>query len=312
MGENPDDIGVIYRDPREEAIRALAARQAGNVARRQLLGLGLSGNAIDARLERGSLVKRYAGVYSLPPGRTDPVARIAAAVLAGGSHAVASHTSAAHLWGFITHWAPPPEITLTQGDRRPRHILTHRCPSLSSPDNSLQHGVKVTSRARTVLDIAPILTQRQLRRLVNDARHDNLLTLDALADVITRNPRHPGAKLLRPFVEDPRNPTDSEFEDAFGDFIKKYDLPTPLININRRAGRADAYFPDHGLIVELDGWEFHKDRHAFEDDRERDAENLRVGVVTLRITRERFEADPDREARRLKEILAWLQTRWLR
>ncbi len=124
--------------------------------------------------------------------------------------------------------------------------------------------------------------------------------------MITRNPRHPGTKLLTPFIDEPHNPTDSEFEDEFQDFITKYGLPQPLINIDRQAGRADAYFPDHGLIVELDGWEFHKDRHAFENDRERDAENLRVGDPTLRLTRDRFKNSADREAQRLTEILARL------
>ncbi len=170
-------------------------------------------------------------------------------------------------------------------------------------DHSWQAEIRCSSRARTVLDIAPSLPRKQLRRIVNDQRHDNLLTLDAVQDVIARNPRHPGTKLLRPFVEDPRNPTDSEFEEEFVDFIKRYDLPTPQINIDRAAGRADVYFPDHGLIVELDGWGFHKDRHAFEADRERDAENLRIGDPTLRLTRDRYDNSADREAQRLKEIL---------
>jgi hypothetical protein len=55
----------------------------------------------------------------------------------------------------------------------------------------------------------------------------------------------PGTKLLRPLVEDPSNPNDSQFEDAFRAFIVKYDLPEPQINIDRKAGRADAFFPDH-------------------------------------------------------------------
>jgi very-short-patch-repair endonuclease len=55
--------------------------------------------------------------------------------------------------------------------------------------------------------------------------------------------------------------------------------------------------------VELDGWQFHKDRHALENDRERDAENLRHGTATIRMTEPRLTVDPDREARRLQEIL---------
>jgi hypothetical protein len=293
----------ISHESREAAIRELAGRQAGHVTRQQLLGLGLSRTGIDRRLSSEKLLARYTGVYALPPARTDPPAMAAAAILACGRHAVLSHQSAAYLWGLIKRWPKTPHVTLTQGDRRPRRILTHRCPSLSRSDITRQLGVKVTSRARTVLDLAPSLDSERLTRQVNDARRNHYLSLDALGDVLDRNPRHPGTKLLRPFVEDPSNPTDSEFEDMFRAFIAKYELPTPLINIDRKAGRADAFFPDHNLIVELDGWEFHRDRQAFEDDRERDAENLRVGVATMRITRDRFDKTPDREAARLREIL---------
>jgi very-short-patch-repair endonuclease len=303
MGEKRLQNGHIAHAAREAAIRELAQEQTGHVTRHQLLELGLTAGGICQRLSSGGLVARHPGVYALPPARLDPQAWIAAGVLAGGPTAVASHSSAAWLWGFLRHWEPPPEITLTRGDRRPRRVLAHRCPSLNRSDISLQLGVEVTSRARTVLDLAPSLDPERLTRLVNDTRRNHYLSLDALSDVLARNPRHPGTKLLRPFVDDPSSPTDSEFEDAFRAFIATYELPTPQINIDRKAGRADVFFPEHGLIVELDGWEFHRDRQAFEDDRERDAENLRVGVATMRITRDRFDKTPDREAARLTEIL---------
>ena len=80
-------------------------------------------------------------------------------------------------------------------------------------------------------------------------------------------------------------------------------MPTPLINVQVNGREVDAYFPEHNLIVELDGWDYHKDHEAFESDRERDAENLRHGLKTLRITKQRMRAAPDREAERLQEIL---------
>jgi hypothetical protein len=285
------------------AIWERARRQHGNVTRRQLLELGLSKGGIDKRLSNGSLVTRYHGVYALAPPRVDPQARIAAAVLAGGPTAVASHATAAYLWGFVPRYELPPEISLTTGDRRPRSILTHRCPSLKPRDVTHQQGVPTTTRARTALDLAPSLSHKQLTRVVNDARRDGHLRLDALNEIITRNPLHPGTKLLRPFVETTHNPTNSGFEDDFLAFTEKYGLPTPLINAIVNGRQVDAYFPDHGLIVECDGWEFHKDRAAFEDDRERDAHQLAHGIGTVRITKKRLIGSPDREARRLQEIL---------
>ena len=161
----------------------------------------------------------------------------------------------------------------------------------------------MTSPARTVLDLAPRLTTRQLTRLVNDALRSRDLRPAALKDVLDRNRHHPGAKLLTPFAEDAGNPTNSDFEDDFRAFTAEYGLPTPQINVHVNGRQADAFFPEHNLIVECDGWDFHKDREAFEDERERDAENLRHGTPTVRITKRRLTRSPDREAKRLHEIL---------
>jgi hypothetical protein len=277
----------------------VAGRQAGNISRAQLLSVGLSEGAIDARLRTGALARRYPGVYCLAPARQDPQARIAAAVLAGGPTAAASHATAAYLWGFLPRYEPPPQISLTSGDRRPRHILTHRGPSLQPRDITRQRGVPTTTRARTVLDLAPQLTKKQLTRLVNDARREGHLRNDALNDIITRNPHHPGTKLLRDFAEHTTNPTNSAFEDDFLAFTIKYGLPTPQINTTVNGYEVDAYFPDHNLIVECDGYEYHKDRAAFESDRERDAHHLAHGTPTVRLTRERLTHPPDHEANRL-------------
>jgi hypothetical protein len=297
----------IAQNPLELAIRTLAGRQSGNIARRQLLSLGLTAEAVKARRRNGSLVTRYWGVYAIAPARQDPQALIAAAVLAGGPTAVASHASAAWLWGFVRHYQPPPEITLPTGDRRPRAILTHRCPSLQPPDITRQRGVPTTSRARTTLDLAPRLTRKQLARLVNDALREHDLRPAALHDVLGRNPLHPGAKLLSPFLDRPHNPTNSPFEDEFLAFCRNYGLPTPEINVALNGRQVDAFFPAHGLIVECDGWHYHKDKQAFEEDRERDADHLDHGLVTVRLTKDRHDQTPDREAARFHRILQRLR-----
>jgi hypothetical protein len=302
MGVNGPHRARITQDPVEAAIRDLARRQSGNFSRRQLLSIGLHPNAIRARLSNGTWAVRYHGMYCLAPARQDPQALIHAAVLAGGPDAVASHSSAAHLWGFLPHYKPPPEITLTTGDRRPRHILTHRCPSLQPRDIARQHGVPTTSPARTALDLAPRFTKKQLTRLVNDQLRDGYLHLEALRDILDRNPYHPGTKLLRPFVEHPRNPTDSPFEDDFLTFVKKYGLPMPQTNIWLHGRKVDVFYPEARLIVELDGREFHNDQDAFRDDRERDTENLKHGLTTMRMTKDRLELTPGYEAERLMEI----------
>jgi hypothetical protein len=280
----------------------LARRQHGHVARCQLLALGVSQGLIAGRLAAGDWVAIHKGVYCIGPQRNDPAARAAAAVLACGPDAVLSHASAASLWGLLPRWSFPLEVTAKGRHDRPG-ITTHRCQSLTPRDLTHQQGIPTTTRARTILDIAPRLSPKAVTRLVNDALRAGHLHPATFQDILQRNPYHPATKLLRPFAESSGNPTRSDFEDDFLAFTAKYGLPAPQVNVYVDGREVDAFFPRANLIVECDGWEFHKDRKAFEDDRERDAENLKHGFATVRVTRDRMGHTPDREAARLKEIL---------
>jgi hypothetical protein len=287
----------------DAAVAALARKQHGYVTREQLLELGLGVGAIKFRIGSGQLIAVYSGVYAVGHLPSLPIDRAAAAVLACGPTAALSHGSAVSLWGWDRHWRLPFEVT-SRVDRRRRGIRVHRSTALSRRDVTPHYGISVTSPARTVLDVAPRYSGRKITRLVNDARLSRLLRVADLSEVLDRNPRHPGTRRLRIFVKFPNGPTRSEFEDAFKAFCERYGLPTPLFNVIVNGREADAYFPHERLIVELDGWDFHQTKAAFEDDRERDVENLVVGLETVRITWERLIEEPDREARRLHAILA--------
>lgn len=95
-------------------------------------------------------------------------------------------------------------------------------------------GIRVTSPARTLLDIAPRVRDKTLTRGVNDLRHARRVTIEQVADVLERYPRHPGAPRLRPFVEKRRGPTRSDPEDRFIVFCERFGLPEPQINVRRR------------------------------------------------------------------------------
>ena len=61
----------------------------------------------------------------------------------------------------------------------------------------------------------------------------------------------------------------------------------------------DLLFPDHGLAVEIDGWAFHRQRPAFEDDRSRGAALAAQGIMVLRFTPRQLEKEPDKVLARL-------------
>jgi Transcriptional regulator, AbiEi antitoxin len=284
-------------------VARIARRQHGNITRPQLNHLGIDDAAIAHRVARGRLFRVHRGVYAVGRPPSTPLELAAAAVLACGPTAVLSHQSALALWGFARSWPQPPIVTVT-GDRRRPDITVYRRPSLARADIRTQLGIRATSAARTVMDCLPGLDEKPRTRLVNDALRSRFLTRSQLADTRARHPRHPGARLLDPFLDRTDGPTFSDLEDEFLAFCQAHGLPRPQVN-TRAAGRiVDATFAAERLIVELDSWEFHQDRAAFEDDRERDANALDTGFETIRITSRRLSERAESEAARLHRILA--------
>jgi Protein of unknown function (DUF559) len=289
----------------DDSVLELASRQQRNVTHEQLRSLGLTQEAIRHRLRKRLFYRVYSCVYSVGAPPRTPLERAAAAALACGHDAALSHGSALALWGLAKRWPHPPHVTTTT-DRRPSGIMVHHSRTLTRADIRTNHGIRVTSLARALLDCAPSLTR--LTRTVNDALRCPHMSRAQLADVVIRNPTHAGVKLLRPFVAAPTGPTRSEFEDRFLPFCQRYELPQPLVNTILCGYDVDALFPAERVIVELDGWDFHNDRAAFERDRNRDADLLAAGFVTVRITWQRLVERPAAEAARLHRILAMRRT----
>ncbi len=291
-------------DAIDRLIGALARRQWGYVTRVQLLAAGLGPDAIDYRTRTGRLIRVYAGVYAVGHVPVAPVARAFAAVLACGDGALLSHGSGATLWGFNKYWDTPFEVTVTKSHHRRRGITVHRSRTLTEADIDCQLDVPVTSPARTLLDIAPRLTEKRLTRTINDARHARYVHLEDLADVLQRNPTHPATKRLLPFVQKPRGITRSDLEDRFVAFAQRHGLPTPETNVPLHGYVVDVLFRAERVIVEIDTWESHGLRTSFGSDRKRDTEMLAFGYVTIRTTDERLEDDPEHEAGLILKVLA--------
>ncbi len=286
----------------DAAIAGVAGRQNGNITRPQLLALGLDKHAIAYRVKIGRLHRVFRGVYSVGRRPITPQERATAAVLACGSGAALSHGSAMALWGYWKQWDRPFEVTVV-GDRRTKGIRVHRSTTLRRRDLATQLGIRATTPARTLLDVSPRLTDRALKRAVNNALHSQWLTEDQLAETLDHHPTLPATKRIAKLIGHAGTPTRSGWEDDFPRFCADHGLPAPVMGQPFHGYVLDAVFPAEKVIVELDSWLFHKDKIAFESDRERDAETLARGFVTVRVTEERLAERPREEATRLHAIL---------
>ncbi len=281
----------------------LAARQYGNVTRQQLYEVGLIDGAIGHRIATGRLHRVFRGVYSVGRPPMTPHERARAAVLACGSGAALSHSSAMTLWGFWRQWDRRYAVTVV-GDRRTRGITVHRSTTLRRRDVTTQLGIPVTTPARTALDMSPRLNDRQLGRVVNNMLNSPWATQGQFTDTLARHRSVLGAKRIAKLLGLPGTPTRSGWEDDFPAFCAAHGLPVPVMGEPLFGYTVDALFVAERVIVELDSWRFHRGKIAFETDRERDAVTLANGYVTVRVTEERLEERPQQEAHRLHAILA--------
>ncbi len=263
------------------------------------------------RVRVSLLFREHAGVYSLGRPAFTPREKASAAVLACGPQAGLSGFSALTHWGVRQRWEEPFEVTVMGGNPRPKGVSVHRSSTLKPHDLTWHYGIRVTKLARAILDVAPRLTDEELHRTVDEALHTPYLKRGQLAEQLRRNPRHRGTKLLLAYLNTGDGPTRADWERELPAFCERYDLPRPRL-IQRSGGHeVDGLIEPEGLIIELDSWEYHSSRDAFETDRDRDADNLEIGRPTLRITWERMHKTPDREAARLHRILEQLR-RWRR
>jgi Transcriptional regulator, AbiEi antitoxin len=272
------------------------ASARGLITTATLLRMGLSQRAITDRCASGRLIRVHHGVYFVGHVERTPLARAEAAVLACGDRAALSHDSAAALFG-LRRWPYVPEISSSLRRDRPG-IRAHRTLTLTRADVTTREGIRVTTPVRTIADIAPRLTDRQLTRAIHEARRNGDLNDPALATLRRACAR--AAELIDPA----HAPSESELEEGFRAFLAAYDLPVPDFQVKWHGFRLDALYPDHRLIVELDGRLDHAEFDRFETDRRRDALALELGFVTLRITRRRLHGEPAELARQLKAILA--------
>jgi very-short-patch-repair endonuclease len=284
-------------------------RQRALVTRRQLLALEIESSMITRALRRGRLHRVHQGIYSLVPFPALPdLARELSAVLACGDAALLSHHSAAATWGIRPSFNGDVDVTVIgkeTGRRRPG-IRAHRVSELDPRDIRRYQGIPISSPARALLDITPDVTDRQLERALDESLIQRLTTHAAIAAVVNAYPHRRGVARLRA-AADPGRPTTetrSDGEEALLALIRRANLPAPELNAKVGSYTADFLWPTQKLIVELDGYDYHRGRAAFERDHQRDAEHQRMGYLVIRITGRQLAREPEAILVRIATALA--------
>jgi hypothetical protein len=213
-----------------------------------------------------------------------------AAVLACGPGAVLSHRSAAAHWGLLGSAAAVVDVTAPATRVGLPGIRLHRSRLLDAQDTTHHQGIPITSVPRTLLDLAATIQPQRLERALAQAQRLELYDHAAITDVIARSNGHRGTGALAKGIcrEDPKW-TRNDYEAWFLALVREAGLPEPVVNESVAAPdhprlEPDFCWPTHRLIVETDGWQTHRTRAAFEQDRRRDAALQADGWRVVRFT----------------------------
>lgn len=270
----------------EAAVARLARAQEGMITWAQLRRAGVSRHAIAKHVKDEWLGQRHRGVYQLGVF-CGPYGEEMAALLACGPHAVLSHRTAAWVFSLCRRAGSVVEVLLAQGlaGRRPG-IRAHRTCALPDCDVVVRHGLRVTTPARTLLDLAARTPRAELERLVEEAQVQRLASTAELLAVVERGAGRAGVRKLREialFLDEPLL-TRSEAEQRLKALCRSAALPMPRMNVKRAGWEVDAVWDAQRLVVEVDGHRYHSPRPQFERDRRKDADLMLAGYRVLRIT----------------------------
>jgi very-short-patch-repair endonuclease len=233
-----------------------------------------------------------------------------AAVLSAGPRAVLSHYSAAALWRIRPSSRSIIDVTTPQKSRSWKGIRRHHSP-LPADEVTVKEGIPVTSVPRTIFDLAATEDADVVENLLREMEFLELRDRLSLWDLVERYPGRRGVAKVRVALErlkdEPPGRKRSKLEERFAPFLRRHHLPLPRFNdwILRGAKRyrVDCHWPGTGQIVELDGWQGHRTRTAFREDRARDRALRVAGYSVTRLTWSQLDDEPEAVAADLRVLL---------
>lgn len=277
------------------AVAVLAARQHGVITAAQLLRCGLTRAQIVAKVRRCELHRLHRGVFAVGHTALPQFALEHAAILACGEGAVLSHGSAAWLWRIVDRLVGPVHVTVPHRTLHCRPGLQiHRSDRLTSSDIRTREGLRLTSPARTLIDLRTQLNPDAWEAALSEARFRQLIRDGELERALTRNEGRPGTNAVRAHLNREAGPqiTQSQAERRFLALVREAGLPAPRTQVRIEGYRVDAVWPAQRLIVELDGLQGHGHRSAFERDCRRDAILVANGWRVIHFTWPQLEHRP--------------------
>ena len=257
----------------------------------QFVASGRSRDAWYRARRRSVLIGLAPGVAALPGAPATPERAILVGVLASGAGSLASHRSAAYLWGVDVGTDGPVDVTTANRNRRIvlPNLRLHTPTDLDDLRPVRRRGIPTTNPLRVLLDLGQVdsgAVPAALERFMVDGS----VTRRSVAGALRRHarPGRHGVRALRAAYDSwaiDDKPPDSALELAMHRLLERSGLPHAAFHAVVLGRELDFAYLRERVAIECDGWESHGlDRKGFEGDRVRDAALVAAGWVVLRFT----------------------------
>ncbi|MFN8112143.1 MAG: DUF559 domain-containing protein [Solirubrobacterales bacterium] len=229
----------------------------------------------------------FPGAYAVGvPASSSRALRIAALISTAPSFI--SNRDAGEHYGILEPIPGPVHVTVAHGRRLERNgIVVHRTRSLPMAERRAFGPLRVTSPARTLVDLAGVLTERQLTRAFDESQRLGLAERPEILTACERAGPRRGTGNLAALAREPALPVArarNGGEAEFPRFCREHSLPVPGVNVPLLGYEVDYLWSEHGLVAELDG-EHHDSPRGRRSDAARDARLLAAGHAVLRFRR---------------------------
>ena len=270
---------------------------------------GLSQATWYREIQRGTLLQIHPGVARLVGTPDSPEQRIIAGVYAIGEPALASHRSAARLWGVPRPDDDPVDVilTATRRDLRLDGVVIHRTTDRARLTPQRQFGIRCTNILRTLIDLGAV-DPPGVHPAIGHAVAHRLASLQAIEAAAGEHARRgrSGIVAVRDAIADwsiDDKPADSILEMVMKRLIDRFDLPPVEFHPVIEGHEVDFRVIDSPVILECDGWAYHGlHRTNFERDRDRDADLTAAGWIIVRFTYRAITSRPKRTADRIRAV----------
>ena len=268
---------------------------------------GVNDDVIDRLVRTGHLLRRQKSVYAVGHAAPAPLTTETEALLACGPHAVLSHRTAARLLKLTPEGEQSVHVTIRgRHGARPSGVHVHRTARLNRAEVRTVDGLPVTSALRTLLDLAAVVDIDTLERAIEQALHEKLASVRQLQQAAAGNNGRRGIPYLRAILDHYREPgiTRSEGERRMRELIRLAQLPEPETNFPMYGVEADFYWPELGVVIEVQSHKYHLTKAALERDTSKAARLTAAGLIVSYVTWLQMEYEPFAVVARAAQTLA--------